>query len=190
MKKLILPLLLITCALTFAQDKKSLEDRAVKMGNHTINGEFDQMINYTYPKVFTLFPKEALLESFKSMLKGDEFTITIVKAPLNFKFGEIKKIDNAYYSIIHHDLVMDMAFNEPLEDDEIDMMLDILKSAMKTNEVSYTKETKTIRIKKRAEMVAISDEISNHQWTYLNNDGSPLLKKLLPEKAINELGLK
>ena len=39
-------------------------------------------------------------------------------------------------------------------------------------------------------MLAISDEISNHQWTFINNDGSPLINQLLPEKVIKQLDLK
>ena len=148
MKKFILSILLLSFAFASAQDKKSLEERTNKVVNHTINGEYDLMINYTYPKLFTLVPRDVLAEAFKSMLKSDKFTINIVKAPANLKFGEIKKIDNAYYSIIHHDLTMDMVFNEAFEEDEVEMMVDIFKSAMKTKMLAIMPTQKQCGLKR------------------------------------------
>lgn len=190
MKKLILSALLLSSLFVSAQDKKSLEERANKAVEYTLSGEYDKLMDYTYPKVFTIVPRDVLSKMFKDMLKGDGFTINIVKTPPNFKFGEIKKIDNAYYSIIEHDLQMNMVFDDPIADGDIDETIKVFKEAMKSNDITYDKLTKTLKIKKRSQMVAVADESTKKLWTYINNDGGPLLAKLIPEKAIKQLGLK
>lgn len=190
MKKLLLSILLLSCILVSAQDKKSLQERANKAVEHTVKGEYEKLMDYTYPKIFDLVPRDVLAKMFRDMLKADGFTISIVNTAPNFTYGEIKKIDNAYYSVIEHDLHMNLVFDDPIEDADIDDTVNAFKTAMKSNDISYDKLTRTLKIKKRAQMIAVADALTKNQWMYINNDGGPLLAKLIPEKAIKQLGLK
>lgn len=190
MKKIISLLLLTVSFFATAQDKMLLEERAKKTMLHTVNGEYDKLLDYTYPKVFTIVPREQLAAMFKEALKGEGFTAQVVKSPPNFKFGEIKKIDNSYYSMIEHDLSMNMVFDEPIPDDELELTLSTFKAGMETNDITYDKPTKTLKIKKRSKMLAIADESTKNEWTYINNDGGPLMGMLIPEKHLTALGLK
>lgn len=187
MKKLLLFVTVLSFVTTFAQDKKSLEQRAQKMVEVTYNLQYDAILDHTYPKVFDIVPRDVLREALENMFKTEEFTVKLINVAPNFKFGEIKKIDNSFYSLVDHDLAMEMKFNEPIEDEGL--YIDALKAGLDTEEVAFNKTTNTISVKKRAQMVAINDEVSKNLWTFINNDNGPLMNQLLSEKVIKELGL-
>lgn len=190
MKRIILSVLLLSVTVLFAQDQKSLEERAKKMVELTTAGQYEALMDYTHPGLFDIVPKESLIQAMRSMLDTDTFKVSILPTPPNFKFGPITKIDKAHYSIIEHDMVMQLTFKEPMEDEDMEMMQDILKGAMKSEEVKYNTGTKAFSIKKRTKMIAIADEKTKNQWMYLNYDNSnKMIDRLIPENAIKQLGL-
>lgn len=191
MKKLLCALILLIATLSVkAQDRQSLEEGALKMLELTAKGDFDELMNYTYPKVFTIASREEISKALKNALQGDGVTAEVVPGEANFTFSEIKKIDKSYYSIIGHDLIINMTFEDEIADEDLPRTLYELKETLGTRDITYDKLTKTLRIKKRAHMVAIADELTKYKWTYINNDGGPLIKKLLPKKHMAALGLK
>lgn len=190
MKKFLCAVILLAATLSaMAQDKQSLEQGANEMVELMVLGDYDKLMDYTYPKVFTITSREQLSTFFKDALQGDGFTIKVMASEPNFKFGEIKKIDKSYYSIIDHDLVMEMVFDEPIADEDLPRTLYAFKEGLETKNVTYDKPTKTLTIKKRSQMLAIADAHTQNKWTYINNDGGPLIKKLLPKKHLSALGL-
>lgn len=190
MKKIIfLSVLLIASLTLFAQDKKSLADRANQMYGFTASEQYEKLLDYTYPKLFTLVPREKMVEILQRMTKGEGFTINIVPTPPNFVFGEIRKIDNAHYSVITHDLNMKMRFDEPIADEELDFMLASFKQNLKTENVTFDKKDNSFNIIKKAQAVAIWDKETDGKWMFINNIEGPIKSKLLSEKVIKELGI-
>lgn len=173
----------------FAQDKKSLEERANKMYEYTASQQYEKLLDYTYPKLFTLIPKEKMVEALRGMTKGEGFTITIAPPPANFKFGEIKKIDDAHYCVLTHNLSMKMTFTEPVGDEELKLLLPSFKEAMKTDNVTFDKKDNSFTIIKASQAIAVFDKLSNNQWTFVNNTEGPIKGMLFSERVIKELGL-
>lgn len=190
MKKIILLSVLLISSLTiFAQDKKSLEERAILNYSYTASEQYEKLMDFTHPKLFTIIPREKMVEILQRMTKGDGFTITIAPVAPNFKFGEIKKIDDAYYSVLAYDLTMKMKFTEPIDDKELEFMLASFKENLKTDNVTFDKSGNSFTIVKGSQSVAVWDKDTNGKWMFVNNSDGPIKTRLFSEKVIKELGI-
>jgi hypothetical protein len=188
-KSVALIALIISCFTAIAQDKSTLEKNALTMYNNTVNGNYEALIAETYPKIFEVVPKDKMLESLKGMLNGDGYIMDIVDTPPNFEYGPIKKIGDGYYCIINHDLLMKMTFKEYIGTEESKAMIDNFKKAMKTDDVVFNPKYNSFTMKKRADVIAISDALTNNQWMFLNRTGSALMAKIFTEDVRKEMGL-
>ena len=191
MKKpaLLVLFLIVSCFTVKAQDKTALQTAAAKMYTNTVSGNYDALINDTYPKIFEVVPKDKMLEGLKAMLNGDGYTMAIVNTPANFEYGPIKKIGAGSYCIIKHDLLMKMTFKDPLSAEESKGMIDNLKKAMQTEEVTFDAKSNSFTMKKRADVIAVSDKLTNNQWKFLNRAGKGLMAKVFEPEVIKQLGL-
>lgn len=189
MKKILLALTLLVAFSSLAQDKKILETDAARFYKNTVDGNYELLIADTYAKVFDFIPKDKMLESLKAMLKGDGYVMDIVDGPANFEFGEIKHIGNGYYSIVKHDLLMKMTFSEPIGEAEANAMVQNFKKAMKTDEVSFNPRFNTFTMRKRADFIAIFNDLTTGKWKFLNRSGEKLMAKVLDEEVRKQLGV-
>jgi len=171
-----------------AQDLTSLKTEAQKTYEASANLNFDAIFEHTYPKVFDIVSKEQMKEMFDQMLANEQFTIKLIPVAPNFKFGDIKKIENKLFCVVEHDNAMTMKFNTPMENAED--LTETFKASMKADEVTYDKSTNTFSIKMRSTMIAIADEQTKNKWKFLNNDKSgQLFNMIFNEKIKTELGL-
>lgn len=171
-----------------AQDLTSLKTEAQKTYEASANLNFDAIFEHTYPKVFDIVSKEQMKEMFDQMMANDQFTIKLIPVAPNFKFGNIKKIENKLFCVVEHDNAMTMKFNTPMEGAED--LIATFKASMKADEVTYDKASNTFSIKMRSTMIAIADEQTKNKWKFLNNDKSgQLFNMLFNEKIKTELGL-
>lgn len=190
MKKLILlSVLLISSLSLFAQDKKSLEERAKLMYDYTASEQYQKLLDLTYPKLFSIVPKDKMVEILQRMTKGDGFTISIMPTPPNFKFSEIRTINGAHYSVITHDMNMKMKFTEPVADSELNMLLTSFKTNLKTDNVAFDKKDNSFTIIKKSQAVAIWDKDTNGKWMFVNNSDGPIKTRIFSEKVIKALGI-
>lgn len=191
MKNKLFFLLLLTISFAskiHAQDLTSLKTEAKKTYEASANLNFDAIFEHTYPKVFDIVSKEQMKEMFDQMMANDQFTIKLIPVAPNFKFGNIKKIENKLFCVVEHDNAMTMKFNTPI--DGAEDLIETFKASMKADEVTYDKASNTFSIKMRSTMIAIADEQTKNKWKFLNNDKSgQLFNMLFNEKIKTELGL-
>lgn len=187
MKKLLSALFLL-CAITLqAQDIKALENDAARFYKNTTTGKYDALIADTYPKIFEFIPKEKMLESLKGMLQGNGYIMDILEEPAKFEFGDVKQINGGFYSILKHDLVTKLTFTEPLTGIEAKEMVKNFKNAMKTEDVIFNPKFNSFTIKKRADIIAISNSVTGGRWKFLNRAGDNLMNKVLGEDVYKQL---
>ena len=146
-------------------------------------------MDFTHPKLFTIVPRDKMVEILQRMTKGDGFVITIAPVAPRFNFGEIKKIDNASYSVITYDLTMKMRFTEPVADDELEFLLASFKTNLKTDNVTFDRKDNSFNIIKKSQTVAVWDKDTNGKWMFVNNSDGPIKSRLFSEKVIKELGI-
>lgn len=176
---------------SFSQSLDELKSNSQKIYEATTTLNYDQILDYTYPKVFTIFPRNKMREVLESTFKGtEEMRVKLIDVAPNFTYGEIKTIEKQKICQVNHNLSMELTLNESLEDDESEMMIEIFKEAMETEDITFDKEKTTFRINKVATMIAISDEFTKNQWRFLNKDKeNKLMKILLNKKVLQEIGL-
>ena len=188
MKKLLLIALLLAAPLCMdAQDKASLEQNAQKMMDFTVSKDFSALLDLTYPKLFEIVPREQMMQALSGMMNGDDIKVELLPTPPNFKFGDIKKIENGTYCLVEHDLAMKMIYADTTIDP--DMMISIFKEGLDTEDVTYDKAQNAYIIKKRAQIIAVADAATGGKWTFVNNDGGKLIPMIFPDNVRKELGL-
>ena len=171
-----------------AQDMASLKTEALKSYKAGVNMNFDDIFATTYPKVFDIIPQEQMKMMFGQMMENEQFSIKLVEVEPNFSFGEIKKIEGKTFCFIDHNNVMSMTFKEPMEDAE--SMIEIFKSSMSAEKVTYDKATNSFRIEMRSTLIAVADDLTNNQWRFLNKDKeNKMFSMLFDAKIVKALGL-
>lgn len=191
MKKTIsLFLVLVSFVFGFAQNLKALQTDAQMMYDNAITLDLDKILDQTYPKVFEIASKEQMKDVMNEAFNNEAMTIKMVKTDPKFTFGEIKKIGNQTFCVFEHENKMTMTFKEDMGE-TAEMMLEMIKENMGASEAAYDEKTFTFTIQKRAKVLAVSDELTNNTWKFVNieKDGS-LIQMLFDETITKQLGLK
>lgn len=189
MKKLLITLFLLAGYMLNAQDMKALQTDATRMYKNTTAGKYEALLADTYPKIFELVPKDKMLQVLKNTLQGDGFVMDILEAEPNFKFGDVKTINGGYYTLVDHDLLIKMTFIEPMTGLEAKDMLKNLKASMKTEDIIYNPKFNSFTIKKRADVIAISNSITGGKWKFLNRSSPGMMEKVLGADVVKALNL-
>ena len=171
-----------------AQDMASLKTEAIKSYKAGVSLNFDAIFETTYPKVFDIVSQDQMKAMFGQMMENEQFSIKLVEVEPNFSFGEIKKIEGKTFCFIDHNNVMSMTFKEPMEDAE--SMIEIFKSSMSAEKVTYDKATNSFRIEMRSTLIAVADDLTKNQWKFLNKDKeNKMFSMLFDVKILKALGL-
>ena len=190
MKKIFYTALLVLASYSgFSQDAASMKAGAQALIDKTVAKDYNALLDMTYPKLFELAPREAVLESLKSTFDGNQgFKIVMLPMAPNFVFGPIKKIGTQSFAIIDHDNSLQVIWDEPIPAEEIENYVGLFKTNMKTENVSYDAAKKTMNIKAKAKMVAVADETTKNKWTYLTYSDQ-MFAVLFDENIKKQLGL-
>ncbi len=171
-----------------AQDMASLKTEALKSYKASVNMNFDDIFSTTYPKVFDIIPQEQMKMMFGQMMENEQFSIKLVEVEPGFSFSEIKKIEGKTFCLVGHNNVMSMKFKESMEDAE--SMVEIFKSSMNAEKVTYDKATNSFRIEMRSTLIAVADDLTKNQWKFLNKDKeNKMFSMLFDAKIVKALGL-
>lgn len=193
MKKVtIITFLFISCFTIHAQNKALLEKNIALLYESTVNGDYGDALDYTYPRVFEIVPRETLKNAMESTFDTEGFTITVINVPPEFEFKEIIEIDGGYYCLAYHNLSMKMAFEEKIPTESVDILISGMKNAMEAKEVSFNAEENAITILKRAELIAAADSYSDMNWTFINNEKGKFQMRdmLFSNEILTALGLR
>lgn len=171
-----------------AQDMASLKTEALKSYKASVNMNFDAIFETTYPKVFDIIPQEQMKMMFGQMMENEQFSIKLVEVEPGFTFGEIKKIEGKTFCFVDHNNVMLMKFKEPMADAE--SMVEIFKSSMNAEKVTYDKVSNSFRIETHSTLIAVADDLTKNQWKFLNKDKeNKMFSMLFDAKIVKALGL-
>ena len=74
--------------------------------------------------------------------------------------------------------------------DDAESMVDIFRSSMEADKVTYDKLTNTFRIEMRSTLIAVADDVTKNQWKFLNKDKeNKMFSMLFDVKILKALGL-
>jgi hypothetical protein len=180
---------LLTVSASLAQTDKRLTERLDSVLIATQKSDFDGILDFTYPKLFTIVTRPQMLTALKGALDADEFTTTIDSVKLK-KVYPVFTIGKGSYAKIEHTMLTLMKFKEPLDTADAEgggFMLKMMAEQFGEQNVRFDKATNTIRLFMVADMVAIKDEYAK-EWCFVNYDPESQLTTLLfSEEVIEKL---
>jgi hypothetical protein len=173
----------------FAQEDSSIRSRLESFLAFTETMDVDKALDITYPRVFALVSREDMKKELKKSMNSEEVSVRLDSFRVDTIFP-VFQLDSGQYAKIFYRMNMHMKILQQAEDEEEtdpDMMVRIFEFQFGEGNVSYNKEKKEFKIRHRAALVAIRDDISP-QWTFLNLEtDSPLSGILFSEKLLEKL---
>lgn len=190
MKNLLCVLLLLVSLLAQAQ-KNIPPELTTRLNDYmklTKEMNVDGLIEYMHPKLFSIAPKAALIESMKSMFQNEELKVrfdstSIVDISPVFKLGTAAYHKIRYYSVLSLVLPDSMDLSNP---EFADVMLKSMKKGFPGKVVVISKQENAIQVKGTDIMFAIKDP-SVKNWMFLGYDsGKKELNNRLHPKAVRD----
>lgn len=178
----------VTC---FSQNDPELSKRLNAFMDHTSKKDISKIMDYTYPKLFTLVPREKMEEMMKGLFNSEEITVSMDSLKVDSVY-EVFKINEGSYAKIMYSMRMIMKLkpeegvSKEKQAETNEMMFDIMKAQYPGDRVSMDSNG-VLYIYTRKPMVAIRDEYAK-EWCFMNiNEKDPLTKALLDDKILKKL---
>lgn len=185
-------IILFIANIAIGQNLETLKLETTKMFKATSKMNYDEILDYSYPKLFDIITRDQMKEVLEMTFKNEQFSIIFLQNDPNFEYSAIKKIEKKSLVIIKYDLAMAMQFNEPVDDETIEIMINALKSQGESYaDVKFDKVKNTFVIKGKSTMIGIADELTDNKWKFLNYDKNKrqIAEMLLSDSILNKLGL-
>lgn len=191
MKKLIFGLALLFHFTSFSQNAEILKSDVKKMYDASYNLAFEEVMNYTHPKVFEMANKEDVLAAMEYAFDNETMRIRLVHVNPTFTYSEIKIIEGKSFCLINYTNAMRMTFENKLSGDEIETMKKSFLDSGEYKTVQYEKDRNSFFLEGNAFMIAVADETTQGKWKFVNysKTQAQLAEMLLGAKVIKELGL-
>jgi len=150
--------------------------------------DIDQIMDFTYSKVYTLIPKETMAAALKQGMDNPMFAMRLdsmrllsVSEPFVHEGIEYRKVDYA--------MQMTMAFKDTTmaNDDMGNTIVESLKTMYSTADIRYRNHT--IYVKRNADMVAVMDP-EKKLWTFVGNEkNKEMVDAIFPAAVISKFEL-
>ena len=214
MQKLIWALsLVILCA---CGDKKKTAEKATgETLEQRLDGflkanqslDFEKIMDYTYPKVFTISSRERVMKELKDGLTSDELDISMDSLKV-IKIHPVFTMDGGEYAKVEYSRIMlmdvkgdDAETTTPADTSgktdhtigsdaypapQTSLMVTLLEGQYGKGNVSADPKTGIIKIRMISDMAAIKDKLSKN-WTFINlKSDDPKLLNMLLSKELQE----
>ena len=168
------------------QDKTDIQTRLDEYFEFTKVNDYTQMMEYIYPKVFTLATKEQMVEVFNSMktmgigLNVDEININKIEDLMD---GGSKKYGVADYNI---EIRLELLTPVMQSAEVVESLKSSFKVSYNATDMKYDEETKTLSFKGHKYVLAIKDpDYDADNWYFLEHDASnPMASEMLIDSDV------
>lgn len=190
MRKCFFFLLVVFTALSASAQQNNIDAKLTQRLNTYMqlnrNLDFEPMMDYIYPALFKVAPRDAILQSFKDAfnndavkIKFDSIAVRTIGADFKSKGGTFKKID--YY------MSMRMSFTDTSflsNADARKMMLESMQTTFPGKEVSFNEKDKALLIIGNEIMFAVKENATT-EWMFIGYEKNPeLIQALFPQDVI------
>lgn len=151
--------------------------------------DLDRVMDYTYPKLFTLVSREQMLEVMKSTFENEEMTIAMDSLKL-LKTWPMLELPEGSFVQMEYSMLMRMQFKQmdsTFTPDKMETISSLLEMKYGAGNTRYDSVTRQILIHINSPLLAIKDELSP-QWTFLNFlKDDPIAPMLLSQDILDKL---
>jgi len=168
-----------------AQEDSMLVKRLNDILMYTQEKNSEKILDYTYPKLFTIVARSQMKEALNGMFETDE-AIIVLDSLFTIKIHPVFSVEGKQYCKILHNMVMRMNFKEPAdttgEESEADFLLELMGEKYGKENVRFDASKNSLVIKIISDMIAVKEK---NNWFFANYDeDNPKLLDLLFSKAI------
>lgn len=186
--KLFLLLLLVSSGI-FAQTMDALKLRTEKMYAATYALDLKTVMDLTYNKVFETVDRQTMTTAMESVFKNDFMTISFLNPKTDFSYSPIKEIEGKKFSVIRYKNAMKMTLAQKPEADQVQAMIDGLKSTGKYLTINYDEASKSLHIEGDAILIAVADASTKNEWEFINYDSEQVFQMVFNDNIKKGLGL-
>ena len=190
MKKLFLAILvngLVVIGNT--QEDTSLVNRVNAMLSFTQVKDLEKVMEYTYPKLFTIVPKKTMIATMKFAYESEDYTIELDSIKI-LKIFPIFKINDTSYVKVKHTMLMKIKFIGPydsLQNELKEMMISFMSPKYGEENVRFDPLANSVNIFITPDMVGIKDNTSKWTFVNLNEDKPQILDMLFSKQVLDKL---
>ncbi len=167
-----------------AQPDTRLAERLDSLLAATQQMDIETILDFTYPKIFTIATREQLIEAMEGSFEAEEFSTAFDSVRLT-KIFPVFTTDEGRFAKITHEMLMRMKFRGPLDSAEQVVMKAAFEAQFGANHVRYEESENTFVIFVEAMLVAIKDEFAK-EWSFVNYEEEDMMTELLFSKEIIE----
>jgi len=201
MKNILIALsMLIFCACGSSKKKvetagngASMEQRLSEFMKLNEEMNLEKIMDYVYPKLFTIVPRKDLLQAMKDGFNTEEVKVEIDSMKVD-KVYPAFEMDNASYAKVTYSLVMLMDFNNSkdstaeVDPEQNEFMRKTMAAEYGDENVSVDETSGIIKIKTSSIMVAVKEK-SDKEWYFVNLKAEdPMMTKIFSKEVIDKIG--
>jgi hypothetical protein len=168
-----------------AKDSAELTSRLEIFMQYNRDMNFEKIMGYIYPRLFTIAPKEQIKEAMESGFNNDELTIKLDSIRIEKVYPLFASGNNRYAKISYSMLIL---MSPKQQDDSTDMneLVPVIQAQFGEENVRFDKKTNTLIIYQKVDMAAIKDELSP-EWTFMNlKKDDPMMDLLLDKELLSK----
>lgn len=172
-----------------AQEDTELVNRVNEMLKVTQVRDFEKVMDYTYPRLFTIVPKEKLIAAMKNSFESEDFKIELDSVKI-LKIYPIFKIKDTSYVKISHSMLMKMKYTEPYDStqkEQREFMVSLMSQKFGEGRVRFDVIANSLNILMTPEMVGVKEGSSKWNFANLNEDNPQMLKMLFSQEVLDKL---
>ena len=170
----------------FSKDSMELINRLEIFLQYNRELNFDKVMDYVYPKIFTIAPREKIKEAMEAAFQSDELVIKMDSLQIQ-KVYPLFAVDKNKYAKINYSMQMLMTPAKVEDSLDMNMLLTIMQGQYGKENVRIDEKTNTLIVNQILSMAAIKDEHSK-EWTFVNmKKDDPLMGMLLEKPILDKL---
>lgn len=173
-----------------AQQDTSLVSRVNEMLKLTQSKDIEKVMDYTYPKLFTIVPKETLITAMKSAYDTEEFTMEFDSVKIHTLFP-VFVINDTSYVKVKHTMLMKMQYKEPYDTadkESREFMISLMQEKFGKGNVRFDPVANSLNIFMIPDMVGIKTKTSIWTFANLDDDNPAMLNMLFSKQVLDKLG--
>jgi hypothetical protein len=153
--------------------------------------KFDEIMEYTHPRIFTLAPKEQLVETFKQAFDNELMRIVFDSTAITHVSADFKSKDVLYRKVEYWMAIRVIYKDTTAVNDEsfVTTMVGAFQKAFPGGTVVFNTKTKNFDVSAPSLMIAIKDDAKT-PWKFLGyQKNGDLLRRLYPQEVIDNFKL-
>lgn len=168
-----------------AENTLSLSDSVDRYMNLLQGLKIEASLDFVYPRLFELFPRDRMLSIMRQMLAENE-TMQMSIGDVQVKqIGEPRSFSGGSYAVVDYsqELLMKLKGQAAENPEAIKQIRQMFESQYGADAVTFDDASKTFSIHSEKSFLAINDKISKG-WKFISRDNdSPEIQRILPPEV-------